>query len=171
MMIDYCLESGNELAVAPFSQSGSIQDESPPIEKIFGWGEIIKRESLPDGRSNIIIEGKGIARILNYSSTNPFRIAEIEKIEPIEPGVDFDQYRTILEEILILTKRILLKEGASDDLILKMNQIIDHKFPIDFLTSLLNYPIAFKQDILSTADKFQKALKFKDLLDELNLTE
>lgn len=54
-MLDYCMESGEELAVAPILPAKSrAPSKHPEIETVFGWGKIIRRDPLPDGRSNIL---------------------------------------------------------------------------------------------------------------------
>ncbi|EPG75751.1 ATP-dependent protease La (LON) domain protein [Leptospira fainei serovar Hurstbridge str. BUT 6] len=172
MMLDYCSESGEEMAVAPIRvDSLKKQDLHPEIESVFGWGTIIRRDSLPDGRSNILLEGKGIARLSGYETLDPFRIGIIEKIPAETTYTKEDSFRDVFDKILSLTKRILLAEGAQEDLILRMNELWNHPFPIDFISSILNFEFQKKQEILSHPDPIAKAKVLLWIVEEMNLGE
>ncbi|WP_167884463.1 LON peptidase substrate-binding domain-containing protein [Leptospira ilyithenensis] len=172
LMLDFCLENGNEMAIAPYKKDWNyLESSSPPIESVFGWGHVIQKEGLPDGRSNIILEGMGTAKLVSYESTEPFRIAQVEKIQQELNRKDDPDFQNLVEELLVLTKRILLSEGAEENLIMKMNHITKHPFPIDFIASLLNYEFSAKQDILATANIIEKANKLIQIVRSLNMRE
>ncbi len=170
MMLDFCLENGSEMAMAPFPKEWKGLG-IPPIPEIFGWGHIIQKERLPDGRSNIILEGLGTAKLLEYQSQDPFLIATVEKIPQESFQKQNDEFKAVLDELLMLTKRILLAEGADESLIMKMNHISKHPFPIDFIASLLNYEFLIKQEILETSNIIEKAAKLLHIVRSLNLRE
>ncbi len=169
-MLEYCLENGNEMAISPYKKNWK-PFEAPQIEKVFGWGHVIQKEQLPDGRSNIILEGMGTAEIIEFNSTEPFIIATVKKIEQDRSQKSNPQYQLSIDEILLLTKRILLSEGADESLILKMNHIKNHFYPVDFIASMLNYDYEQKQDILSTTNAMDKAIKLLNIVRSLNLKE
>ncbi|WP_180993194.1 LON peptidase substrate-binding domain-containing protein [Leptospira inadai] len=172
MMLDYCSESGEEMAVAPIRMDSlKKQDPHPEIESVFGWGTIIRRDPLPDGRSNILLEGKGIAKLSGYEVMDPFRIGIIEKIPSETKYTKEDGFRDVFDKILSLTKRILLAEGAQEDLILRMNELWNHPFPIDFISSILNFEFQKKQEILSHPDPIAKAKVLLWIVEEMNLGE
>ncbi len=170
LMLEFCLENGNELAVAPFKKKSDMSAE-PQIESIFGWGHVIQKERLPDGRSNIILEGLGTAELIDYKSLEPFRIARVSKIDQDRTARNNPQYLEILNEIIHLTKRILLAEGAEESLILKMNQISRQMFPVDFIASMLNYDYFQKQEILGTTNAIDKSIKLLNIVRAMNLRE
>ncbi len=172
MMLDYCFESGEEMAVAPIKMANYNQkDPHPEIESIFGWGTIARRDPLPDGRTNILLEGKGIARLEEYQVMDPFRIGFVEKIEPDSKYMEDQMFQDIFDKILYLTKRILLTEGAKEDLILRMNDLWSHPFPVDFISSILNFNFQKKQQILASSDQIFKAKLLVEIVEEMNLAE
>ncbi|PJZ51714.1 LON peptidase substrate-binding domain-containing protein [Leptospira adleri] len=172
LMLDYCMESGEELAVAPILPAKSrTPSKHPEIETVFGWGKIIRRDPLPDGRSNILLEGKGIAKLIDYETVEPFRVARIEKIEPDFEYLKDEDFRKTFERLLFMTKRILLSEGAGEDLILRMNELMTHPFPIDFIASILNFEFSKKQEILVDPDPMEKTKILLEIVEELNLKE
>nr|WP_209451981.1 LON peptidase substrate-binding domain-containing protein [Leptospira ryugenii] len=167
-MLSYCLENGRELAVSPYRQSDQWNIE---METTFGFGHIIQHEALPDGRSNIILEGLGIASLQEIISEEPFIIANVEKMIPERNLKEDENYQQTLDELIFLSKRILLREGADESLILKMNQIKNHFYPVDFLASIIPFDYESKQKILSTTKSWEKSLLFLEVLINLNLSE
>ncbi|PKA14535.1 LON peptidase substrate-binding domain-containing protein [Leptospira haakeii] len=172
MMLDYCSESGEEMAIAPIKmEPGNLKNPQPEIETVFGWGTIVRRDPLPDGRSNILLEGKGIAKLESYDTMEPFRIGIVEKIEPDSKYIEDKIFVEIFDRILYLTKRILLSEGAKEELILRMNDLWSHPFPVDFISSILNFNFKKKQEILSSTDQILKAQLLVGIVEEMNLGE
>ncbi|WP_108927383.1 LON peptidase substrate-binding domain-containing protein [Leptospira johnsonii] len=172
MMLDYCSESGEEMAIAPIKMDPSnLKNPQPEIETIFGWGTIVRRDPLPDGRSNILLEGKGIAKLESYDTMEPFRIGVVEKIEADSKYIEDKLFVEIFDRILYLTKRILLSEGAKEELILRMNDLWSHPFPVDFISSILNFNFQKKQEILSSTDQILKAQLLVGIVEEMNLGE
>ncbi|TGJ99130.1 ATP-dependent Lon protease [Leptospira semungkisensis] len=172
MMLDYCSESGEEMAIAPIKMDlFDPKNPHPEIETIFGWGSIVRRDPLPDGRSNILLEGKGIAKLESYETMDPFRIGVVEKVEPDSKYIEDKLFVETFDRILYLTKRILLSEGAKEDLILRMNDLWNHPFPVDFISSILNFNFKQKQEILAHPDQIAKAQLLANIVEEMNLGE
>ncbi|WP_341867139.1 LON peptidase substrate-binding domain-containing protein [Leptospira kemamanensis] len=170
MLLDFCLENGGEMGMAPYPK-GWTGSGLPPIPEVVGFGHIIQKEALPDGRSNIILEGLGTAEIVSLASTEPFYIAQVSKRDHERNKNVSPDLKEKIEELLVLTKRILLAEGAEEDLILKMNQILGHPFPVDFIASLIYFDFKTKQRILETTHLETKADLLKQVLMGLNLGE
>lgn len=168
-MLEFCLENGGEMGLAPYPKHWS--EGSPPIPKIIGYGHIVQTERLPDGRSNIILEGLGTGELIHIESSEPFYIGTLERrIHEKNPKTD-PIFEEEVEELLHLTKRILLSEGAEESLILKMNQISTHPYPVDFISSILYFDFDTKQKILEETSIRTKAKIVKEILIQLNLTE
>ncbi|MDF3821482.1 LON peptidase substrate-binding domain-containing protein [Leptospira sp. 96542] len=170
-MLDFCLENGGEMGMAAYPKNHPGRGSSPPLPKIVGYGQIIQHEALPDGRSNIILEGLETAKILEILSDSPFIIAKAERRKhETNPKLDAS-VKADIENLLILTKRILLADGAEESLILKMNQILNHPYPVDFIASLIHFDFQTKQDILETTKIKDKIFKLHQILWNLNLRE
>lgn len=172
-MIEYCSESDNEIAIAPIimNQPKDVNSEQPLIEKVFGWGKIINKDYLPDGRSNIIIEGKGLLELIDYKSTDPFLIGNVQEYKTNAIPQNNDSFQDQILNIIHLTKRILLSDGAPEELLVKINQLSRHPFPIDFITSILHFEFINKQAILIEKDPFVKVDLLKSVLEKINLQE
>lgn len=172
-MIEYCSESDNEIAIAPniMNQPKDVSSEQPLIEKVFGWGKIINKDYLPDGRSNIIIEGKGLLELIDYKSTDPFLIGNVQEYKTNSIPQNNDSFQDQILNIIHLTKRILLSDGAPEELLVKINQLSRHPFPMDFITSILHFEFINKQAILIEKDPFVKIDLLKSVLEKINLQE
>ncbi|MCE9501693.1 MAG: LON peptidase substrate-binding domain-containing protein [Leptospira sp.] len=169
-MLDYCLESGNLMGIASFRKDWqNAKDSDPPIEDIFGWGEILQKDSLFDGRSNIVIQGRGIAKVSSYKSLHPFRIADVIEIEMDQSFRQKSEFNLILQELILLTKRMLLRAGADESFLLSMSRTWEHEFPVEFISSLLDIKFELKYELLITTDYIIKAKKLLGVLRELNL--
>lgn len=165
LMMDYCVENDDEIAIT------SIRSDFE-IESVFGWGKIVQRDILPDGRSNILIQGYGVAEIVRYKSQEPFIIASVEK-RPNQFGhLNRIEYREILIEILRLTRMHLKYMEAEEEFIEELGKLRNHPFPVDIITSFLELDFKLKQEILSCQDPYDKASKLlysiKSLIKEQN---
>jgi len=151
LMLNYCLENEEEIGITSLHSDSSI-------EPIFGWGKIVEREQFPDGRSNIMIFGKGVGKLLRYKTKEPFIIALVEKRENHFSHLKKVEFRQVLQEIIRLTK-IHLKNLDSEEILFdELEKLKSHPFPIDLITSFLDLRYEWKQEILSCEDPYEKAL-------------
>ncbi|MDX1960595.1 MAG: LON peptidase substrate-binding domain-containing protein [Leptospiraceae bacterium] len=152
LMMDYCMENDDEIGIT------SINEKSE-IESIFGWGRIITREALPDGRSNILVQGMGIAKLVRFQTHEPFIIANVEKRENGYSHLRMTEFIEILDNIIRLTRKYLDEMKADISFIQDLERIRNHPFPIEVITSFLSLDHEYKLDILATEDPFEKAIK------------
>jgi ATP-dependent Lon protease len=160
LMLDYCIESDYEMAITSLKANSSI-------ENIFGWGKIVRHEPLSDGRANILLEGMGITSLISYRSTDPFIIAEIEKIENDYSHINTEEFKELTNELIQLTKDYLRKLNVEDIYVNEIDKLSTHPFPVEFIASVLNCDFKKKQDILITENPFQKAIKLLKILHDI----
>ncbi len=161
MMIDYTLECDKELGIT------SINNKSE-IESIFGWGKIIKYEPFPDGRSNILLEGAGLARIIDFDSTDPFIISNVEKISNMYSHLKTEEYKELVNELFNEISLYLKKLNLEDAFFEEVEKLKTHPFPSEFVASILKISYAEKQDILLSFDPFVKIKKVLLMLKKIN---
>ena len=149
LMLDYCIESDYEIAITSLKANSRI-------ENTFGWGKIVRHEPLADGRANILLEGMGIATLLNFKSIEPFIIAEVEKIENDYSHIQTEEFKELTNELIQLTKDYLRKLNVEEAYINEIDRLSTHPFPVEFITSVLN--------ILTTDNPYQKAIKLLRIL-------
>ena len=127
LMLDFCLENDEEMGITSIKANGEI-------ETLFGWGRVIGREPLPDGRLNIVLQGMGIAKLVRYKSQEPFIIANVEKRENDFSHLGTSEYNEKVDQILELTKR-----------------------PIDVIASFLDINARVKKEILVMENQVSRA--------------
>lgn len=172
LMIEYCSESDDELAVSSYLPKN--EQKNPNLHDIylkFGWGKIIQKEYLPDGRSNIVLEGMGICELIEYQSTEPFRIGKVKLIDRIKANPNQENFQELLDEIILLTKRIIVYENAPPFFMEILRDIYKFPNPIDFICSLIHYDINTRQKLLEEIDEIRRAEMLRDLLRKINLSE
>jgi len=78
-MLEHTLKH-NRLLVLVGYKPGWEEDYlgSPPVFEIAGLGTVALATRLPDGRYNILVEGKERVRITNFGQHQPFRLADLE---------------------------------------------------------------------------------------------
>lgn len=160
LMLDYCIESDYEIAVTSLLSNSRI-------ETTFGWGKIVRHEPLSDGRANILLEGMGIASLKSYKSTDPFIIAEVEKIENDYSHINTEEFIELRTELIQLTKDYLRKLNVEDMYINEMDKLSVHPFPVEFITSVINCDFKKKQEILMTENPYQRAIKLLKILHDI----
>ena len=149
-MLDYCLENDEELGITSIKANGEI-------ENLFGWGRVIGREPLPDGRLNIILQGMGIAKLVRYKSQEPFIIANVEKRENDFSHLGTSEYNEKVDQILELTKRHLQNLQADESFLKDLEKLKEHPFPIDVITSFLDINSRVKKEILVMENQVSRA--------------
>lgn len=172
LMIEYCSESDNELAIATLlpdwkNRKNSIHD----VHTVFGWGNIVQKDYLVDGRSNIIVEGKGVLELKEYQSIDPFRIGRVREFRRESVNRNQENFQELLSEIIQLTKRLVVYEGVPDMFLGMIDDVPNYSHPIDFIISLLQYDTNIRQSMLTEKDEYKRGIILRDLLQTFNLKE
>jgi ATP-dependent Lon protease len=160
LMLSYCIENEMEMGIT------SYRNESD-IEPIFGWGKIIRKDFLNDGRSNILLQGMGIAELLDYQSTDPFIISTVDKKEYDFENTTTEDYKTLFREILQLTKQYLVKKNSNPSYLEEVDKLNNHPYPLDIISSALEIDYDQKQELLETFNTFDKAILLFSILRRL----
>ena len=117
------------------------------IYKVGCLGTIVQLLRLPDGTVKVLVEGNKRARILNYNSTEPFFLAEVEEInEDREITVEIEalmrSVKSTFETYVKLNKRI------PPEMLSSVSVIDDPARLADTIVAHLNLKLPDKQSIL-----------------------
>lgn len=82
-MVADALAGDRTIGMAMLKAGADIDEGDSPIFSIGGAGEIVDSEELPDGRYNILLEGRFRFRVLAESPPSPYRVAEVQTIESL----------------------------------------------------------------------------------------
>jgi uncharacterized protein len=83
-MVADALAGERTIGMALLKQGWEEASGAPAIHPIGGAGEIVESDQLPDGRYNIVLEGRFRYRVLREeASATPYRTASVEEISSI----------------------------------------------------------------------------------------
>jgi ATP-dependent Lon protease len=142
--------------------------ENPVPEDLYSVGTIglvMRMLKLPDGRVKILVQGLTKARALNYSQTEPFFKANIEKISEQKPPTltieDEAQVRTIKEQ---LEKVVSLGKTILPDIMGVVENIEEPGRLADLAASNLGLKTEQAQEILEITDPAHKLKRVSEIL-------
>jgi Lon protease-like protein len=77
-LIRYALATSNRFVMAVLKPGYEEEYEgNPAVWPVACAGRIVEHELLPDGRSDLILEGEQVVRIDGFAESEPFRIAQV----------------------------------------------------------------------------------------------
>ena len=145
-----------------------VNIENPTPEELFSVGTValvMRMLKLPDGRVKILVQGLSKAKALNYSQTEPFFKADIEKIEDqkyekltIEDEALIRNVKGQLEKVVSLGKSIL------PDIMGIVENIEDPGRLADLCASNIGLKTEQSQEILEIADPVQRLKRVSEIL-------
>lgn len=149
------------------SSQKDIGDEHPSPEGIYTTGTvamIMRMRKLPDGRIKILVQGLCKAKILEFSQTQPYFEAKIEKIDDASQSQNPEAealMRTIRE---LLERVIALGKVLSPDILMVLDDITDPGRLADLVASNLGLKVSEAQAILECSEAMDKLTRIHDLL-------
>jgi len=149
------------------SSQKDISDEHPQPEAIYNIGTvamIMRMRKLPDGRIKILVQGLCKAKIKEFTQTQPFFEAKIEKVEDDSNKVNPQAealMRTIREQ---LERVIALGKVLSPDILMVLDDITEAGRLADLVASNLGLKVSEAQAILETGDPMDKLTRIHDIL-------
>lgn len=135
--------------------------EDPGIADLFDVATIaiiLKVLELPDGQTNIILQGRSSARISHLTATEPYLRAALTSIQETGPAKGDREFQVLLSAIREVTYRIIRNLGDSaQELGFAIRNIDDPIYLISFLATNIPFDAAKKQRLLSITDVKQRA--------------
>lgn len=168
-MVADALEGDRLLAMALLkSQPLSNGPAVPAIHPTVCLGKIISHEQLPDGRSNLVLQGLSRARVLaEETSSLPYRIGELELLQDFEPPGLFELNRQRREEMLVAFRQL----HPELDLQLFFHQALEADVPLGIVCDVLGYALQLPpkdaQRLLNALDVNQRSQLLLYFLNQL----
>ena len=105
-MIEDALAGHRAIAMALPLPGAGPKDPAPPVHAIAGMGWIAGHATLPDGRSNVLLQGVVRVRLAEIDSTHPYRIARAEPLADRDaPGESARGLYSLALQIAARTRR------------------------------------------------------------------
>ncbi|MCX7794329.1 MAG: endopeptidase La [Thermodesulfovibrionales bacterium] len=142
--------------------------ETPGPEDLYHTGTvgmIMRMLKLPDGRVKILIQGLSKVRVLNFSQTEPFLMADVEKL--VEPRVE--EITIEIEALMrsvkeLLDKAVSLGKTILPDVMVIIENIDDPGRLADLVASNLGLKTEQAQEVLEILDPVQRLKKISEIL-------
>jgi len=112
---------------------------------------VLKMLKFPDDTTRLLLQGLSRIRILRFVQTEPYLVAEVERLETV--AVESDELeamrRTLVEQF---QKVVALSQNLPDDLRVAVLNIEDKSRLVDVVSSALSLDLAQRQEVLATPD-------------------
>jgi len=163
--IEHALE-GNKMILLLTQRDLTL--ESPGPEDLYDVGVvglIMRMLKLPDGRVKILVQGLSKARVLDFSKTEPFYAASIEKLEeeaPPEITIEIEAViRTVKEQ---MEKAVSLGKNILPDIMVVIENLNEPGRLADLVASNLGLKTEQAQEIIEITDPVRRLKKVSDIL-------
>ncbi len=163
--IDHALNS-NRMLMLITQKDLSVESPGPEdLYKIGTVGIIMRMLKLPDGRVKILVQGLSKARIRDFTQTDPFYMAAIERI--VDQKIDKMSIeteaivRTVKEQ---LDKAVSLGKTILPDIMVVVENLDDPGRLADLVASNLGLKTEQAQEVLEIIDPVQRLKRVSDIL-------
>ena len=166
---------GNHGPIAVFCQKDSHVED--PIEKdLYRHGtiaNIIKVLELPDGSTNVILQGRSACLLDNVLTVTPYLRGSVHLVEDKMPMVGDKEFEILMQSIAEVTLRMLRNMGTNGrELAFAMKNIDNPMYLMNFLATNISFDSDQKQHMLEERDIKKRAyLLFALLSREEQLVE
>ncbi len=154
----------------------SIEDPDPSDLYQFGTvAQILKLIKMPDGSKSVVIQGKSIFHVDDFTQSDPFFKASVTAVRQNMDisGVELDAAIRSIKETA--SKIVNLSPNIPSEASIAINNISSPSFLLNFISSNLQVSIAEKQEILEVSnfsDRLEKVMEYLNKeLQVLNLSE
>ena len=132
---------------------------APDIFPVGCVGEMVRVNSLPDGRFNILLQGLREFQIVEENITKSYREAKVEWRPPVRESLAAEarmELRQLLERYLRNNEKV--QQFLTD-------QSIEDEFLVNFFAFHLDFMPIEKQGLLEAATLSERAERLRDMLD------
>ena len=154
----------------------SIEDPEPTDMYKYGTvAQILKLIKMPDGSKSVVIQGKSVIEIEEFTQKDPFFRANVKSVqqEMDISGVELDASMRSIKETA--SKIVNLSPNIPSEASIAINNISSPAFLLNFISSNLQVSIGEKQGILEIkkfTERLEKVMEFLNKeLQVLNLSE
>jgi Lon protease-like protein len=137
----------------------------PPVYPVICIGQILKEETLPDGRYNFLLHGLSRARILDELPTSKaYRTARVRVLEDVpiaSPAVEHDLRQRLSEQM----NAWFDSQGPA---LAQLRKMLESSLPLGTLCDMFSFTLAsdteVKQELLELLDVEQRIRRLLDYL-------
>jgi Lon protease-like protein len=144
--------------------SGDAPEDAPEVYPVGCAGQIVKRESLPDGRSLVVLEGSVKFRIRReLDSGEPYRIVQPQALH--EAPVPIDQMRNWRDELRRRVDEYANNFEIDEKSVEGLFAGIELERIVNYLSATLPFEAVERQSLLECAGPEQRHHRLCELVD------
>ncbi|WP_027180365.1 endopeptidase La [Maridesulfovibrio bastinii] len=118
---------------------------------------IMRMLKMPDGRLKVLVQGLSRARVKNFIASDPFHIAEIQKIEEAPSPQESPELEALIRNSREQSEKILTLRGiSSTDIMGVLNNVEEPGRLADLIASNLRMKVHDAQSILECQDPTER---------------
>jgi Lon protease-like protein len=157
VMTTELLAGSRRLSVVMLATSEPVDEHGhPPIAKIAGVGEVIEHETLPDGRFNILVQGKARVQLEELPFRPPYRRARATVPLAVETAISESDLAALVSAA---TRLISWLKRHQPSMELEVPPLTDPGTGADLLA----------QQLVASADDRQRVLECLDVRERVRL--
>jgi ATP-dependent Lon protease len=174
-LVKEAYESTKTIGVVAQKDESIENPEESDLYKLGTVAQILKLIKMPDGSKSIVIQGKSVFSIKEFTQTDPYFRAEVDPVkqEMDIAGVELDASIRSVKETA--SKIVNLSPNIPSEASIAINNISSPSFLLNFISSNLQVSIADKQEILEVvkfSDRLERVMEHLNKeLQVLNLSE
>jgi len=174
-LVKEAYESTKTIGVVAQKDESVENPEESDLYKLGTVAQILKLIKMPDGSKSIVIQGKSVFSIKEFTQTEPYFRAEVDPVKQDMniTGVELDASIRSVKETA--SKIVNLSPNIPSEASIAINNISSPSFLLNFISSNLQVSISDKQDILEIikfSDRLERVMEHLNKeLQVLNLSE
>jgi len=171
LALEAALAEGNQLIVVTQQDA---EQEDPEKEDLYTTGtEVVigRMLKMPDGSSNVLVQGYNRVEILEFTQENPFPRVRVRRLdEETEKSLSAE---ALMRAVLALFEKcVQLNRNVPDDAYVAAMNIDEPGWLADMVASVMDFDIEQRQEILATVDPTTRLQRLSIMLaQELDVLE
>ncbi|MGB3841402.1 MAG: endopeptidase La, partial [Bacteroidales bacterium] len=128
---------------------------------------------MPDHTKMVILQGRNRFKVVEPITTEPYHIAQVQKVKPISRPIDNAEFLATIDLIKNYAKKLIKRSpNIPDEASLALDNIQSPVYLLYFVSTSLNLPIEKKQQILESDDALEIAnIVLEKLASEIQILE
>ncbi|NGP76725.1 endopeptidase La [Balneolaceae bacterium YR4-1] len=174
-MVKEAYENDKTIGVVTQKDEDNEDPDPEDLYKVGTVAQILKLIKMPDGSKSIVIQGKTIFKVDQFTQKDPYFRADVEpyRQEMNISGVELDASIRSVKETA--SKIVNLSPNIPSEASIAINNISSPTFLLNFISSNLNVSVSDKQEVLEIqqfSKRLEKVMEFLNKeLQVLNLSE
>ncbi|MDX1586216.1 MAG: endopeptidase La [Balneolaceae bacterium] len=174
-MVKEAYENDKTIGVVTQKDEDNEDPDPEDLYKVGTVAQILKLIKMPDGSKSIVIQGKTIFKVEQFTQKDPYFRADVEpyRQEMNISGVELDASIRSVKETA--SKIVNLSPNIPSEASIAINNISSPTFLLNFISSNLNVSVSDKQEVLEIqqfSKRLEKVMEFLNKeLQVLNLSE